>query len=147
MKQKLVNWFTSAFNGFKIFWPTPEINLASVAEQVAAEYVVAEGKIWFKQYFPEEGTRQEFKRAVLEHLDYQRVVVTMYYSGTMTPDWAGEGVCLAPVYNAHDVVIMGTARYEVIIPALNYEGQNPQKTAQVIAAGDGDEAGAQAGGA
>jgi len=147
MTHHLVNWFTSVFNGFRIFWPTPKIDLPRVAEKMAAEYVVADGKIWFKQYFPEEGTRQEFKRAMLEHLDYQRVIVTMYYAGTATPDWAGEGVYMAPVYNGHDVVMMGTARYEVILPTLNDENQNAQEIAEVIPAGDGHEAGAQAGGA
>jgi hypothetical protein len=39
MTHHLVNWFTSVFNGFRIFWPTPKIDLPS-----GAEYVVADGK-------------------------------------------------------------------------------------------------------
>jgi len=102
MRVKLPDWLSS------FFWPAPAVDVPNLAQQVAAEYVVEDGKIYFKLHFPEEGSAQEIKRAVLKHVEYCGMVDGWgTYSSGLWP-------FLMPRYNPGDTATISGVVYEVI---------------------------------
>jgi len=137
MKLKLPDWITAVFSGFKIFCTNnPTVDLATITQTAAAEYVLKDGKVYFKLHFPEEGTRQDFKRAVLDHVDYCGPSIIAFGSHTtygelgMALSWHA----VQAMYNRGDAVTFGTATYEII-----QIQQTPQAQADVP--GDGQQTG------
>lgn len=129
----LFNWALP----FGIFrHPSPAALKLLVAKAVA-DYTVTDGKVWFKQHFPEKGTRQQFKRAVLDHVAY--CGPTYYEYGTGTTAIFG-ALPTAGVYVPADIITAnGTQTCEVIEAA--------QEATLAGLAGDGAEERIQAGGA